>query len=313
MPFPRLPILPAAALLAALPAMPGSIEITNIRTFAIPFANFSDDVSINDNGDIVGSSFDVAQNINAAGFLIPGNGGSPVQIKYPGASNTYVYGINNQGVAVGYALNSVYVGFTEKNGSFTTFHAGVYTYSDAINNNGDITGYGGPLDDSNIAFLLKNGAQTNFSVPGYPSETSPAGINDSDQITGFYNFSSVNQGFLRNPDGSFQFFGFRASGINDAGIIVGASPGPNNTAIGDVRIGGTTYTYQFPGAGNTVLDGINNLDEVVGVYSDNLGFSETIFEGRLVYTNTPEPSTLSFCACALGALFAIGRRRRSWY
>jgi hypothetical protein len=306
MPFPRIPILPFAAVLCALPALAGSIQITDIRTFSVPFGGSGVDVSINDNGDIVGTSF--GQGTNPAGFLIPGNGGSPVQIKYPDASYTYVYGINNQGVAVGYASSNVYVGFTEKNGFFTTFRGGAFTYSDGINNNGDITGYGGPLDDSSMGFLLKNGVQTNFSVPGYPFQTSPAAINDSDQITGYYNFSSLSDGFLRNADGSFQLFGFRGYGINDAGTIVGAGPGPNDTSIGGLRIGGTTYTYEFPGAADTALYGINNLDEVVGIYLTNNGFSETIFEGKLVYLSTPEPSTVGLCAFVLIALF-VGARR----
>jgi hypothetical protein len=319
MPFPRLLwVVPIAVCLCSHPLLASTIELTNIRTFSVPFGAGLADVAINDNGDIAGSSFYLSTLSNPAGFLLPRNGAPPIQIDYPGATDTYVQGINNQGAVVGYAFNSTtIVGFTEIGGTFTPVTAGALTYSDGINNNGDITGYAGPGNDSATGFLLKNGVQTNFGVPGYPFATFPLAINDSDQITGYYkifrdyhDISSI--GFLRNPDGSFQFFGFQGYGINDAGIIVGTGPGPNDMALADVRIDGTTYTYQFPGASETSLYGINNHNEVVGIESQN-GFNEMLFEGQLVYANTPEPSTLSFCAFALGALLVVGWRRRSWY
>jgi hypothetical protein len=287
MPFSRMAILPFAAVLCGISAMAGSIEITDIRTFSVPFGTFLDDVAINDQGDIVGTSFDVLKNIPQAGFLIPANGGPPVQIKYPGAPYTFVYGINDQGVAVGSAFNGkTYVGFTEKNGSFTTFEVGTYTFPGGINNHGDITGYFGSTEGNETGFLLEDHTKKTFSVPGYPFETAPAALNNCNQITGYYNFSGFN-GFLRNPDGSFEFFDFSGFGINEAGIIVGMGAGPNDSAIGGVRIGETSYTYEYPGALDTYLYGINNHDEVVGFYDTPGSSNETIFKGKLVYVDKP--------------------------
>lgn len=65
-----------------------------------------------------------------------------------------------------------------------------------------------------------------------------------------------------------------------------------------IRIGDTDYTYTFPAAVDTYLDGINNRGEVVGLYM-NPNSGEGIFEGQLLIT--PEPSSAFLCA-----LFFVG-------
>lgn len=241
MSYPRLHlVIPIAACLCSHALLASTVELTNIHAFSAPFEPFLGDVAINDNGDIAGTSFDGLTNTQAAGFVIPANGGPPVQIKYPGASYTYVNGINNQGTVTGFAFTGTsIVGFTENGGAFTPVTTGApFTYSEGINNQGDITGWLSQTGDSATGFLIKNGVQTNFSVPGNPLNTYGTGINDSGQVAGYYNFAS--DGFLRNANGSLVLFGFPASGINNAGIIVGQGPGPNDTSVGEVRLGGVS-------------------------------------------------------------------------
>jgi hypothetical protein len=299
------------ALIGAGPLLAGSIELTNIQTFTVPFNSNTNAVSINDKGDIAGTSFVPGPQ---EGFIIPGNGSAPYQLVAPDSQLTYVSGINNSGIAVGYFLNgnledgySLIQSFTYRNGIFVPIEGiAPLTFASGINNSGDVTGFFSVLGGTGTGFLVKNGNQTIFSVPGYSMDTYPSGVNDSDQVVGYFNAGT--QGFLRNADGSFQTFDFAAYGINNAGIIVGAEAGTMDNQIGAVRVDGADYTYVYPGAQNTYLEGINNSDEVVGFFINNQN-AESIFEGQLVVVPTPEPPPVSLCALALVAIF-IGFRRR---
>lgn len=300
-----------AVVFIAFSTAPGSfaasIEITNVQTFAVPFGDTVTQVAINDSGDIAGTSFFSAVSGSESGFVIPANGMPPVQIKNTAAQYTLVNGINNAGTLAGYYLgaDNFLHAFTYSAGTYTPVSAGAYTYLYGVNNSGDLTGYYSNIGSTATGFLIQGGTTTTFAVPGYPLATFPQGINDSDQVVGYYD--AVRFGFLRQSDGSLQTFDFPAYDINNDGVIVGSGGGPNNTSIGMVMIGGADYTFSYPGASSTVLDGINNADEVVGTYLDPTGASH-IFEGQLV----PEPSTACLCGFALlGAAVLVVRRTRS--
>ncbi len=314
MPVPRfsLCVLPLATFLFGSPALAGSIELTNIQLFSIPFGAEQNTLAINDEGAIAGSSFPFGG--PQEGFVIPAGGGAPIQIVAPGSQLTSVGGINNQGTLAGFYFgndNTIH-GFTYSGGTYTPVSAGSngLTYPVGINNQGDVAGYfltnpNGPSGYS--GFLDKGGVITHIVFPGYPQDTYLMAVNDLGQVAGYYNYAT--QGFIRNPDGSFITFGFAPTGLNNAGIAVGSGPGGNDNSIGEVYVDGGTYTYVYPGAYDTYLQGINNLDEVVGSYS-LLDGSEEIFVGHLVLVGVPEPSTISLCALALLALSGIASRRR---
>ncbi|MBV9761058.1 MAG: hypothetical protein JO340_10885 [Acidobacteriaceae bacterium] len=311
MSFPRLHlIIPITACLCSHALLASTVELTNIHTFSPPFEPFLGDVAINDNGEIAGTSFSVPS-AQPAGFVIPANGGAPVQIKYPGAQYTYVNGINNQGTVTGFAFTGTsIVGFTENGGTFTTLNTAFsLTFAQGINNNGDIAGWWSPASGGATAFFIKNGVQGTFSVPGYPYDTYATAINDSGQIAGYFNYAT--DGFLRNADGSLTYFGFAPNGLNNAGIIVGSGDGPNDTSIGEIRLNGVSYTYEYPGStAGTYLYGINNSNEVIGFDSTNNGYTETIFEGQLQFVSAPEPSTGWLCVLALAGFVVVRFRRR---
>ncbi len=67
-------------------------------------------------------------------------------------------------------------------------------------------------------------------------------------------------------------------------------------------------TFSYPGATKTYLYGINNANEVVGLYEDAT-FASHLFEGQLAI---PEPSTAFLCRWALlgVAVFMVHRTRR---
>jgi len=291
------------ALLFSSVAFGDSITITNIQTLAIPLGSFITQASINDSGEIAGTAN------SQFGFLIPGSGGSPVQITVPGAQYTQVTGINNQGTVVGYyfGTDNLIHGFSHAGGTFTPVTAGPYTYTEGINNSGDIIGYYSSVGDTATGFLLKNGVQTTFNVPGFPLATFPRGINDAGQIVGYTSGTKLG-GFLRQSDGSLQTFDFSSYAINNSGNIVGTGIGPNDTSIGMVSIGGSEFSYAFSGAMDTYLFGINNEDEVVGFYV-NSGNAGRLFTGTLSVVATPEPSSLWLCAfIVIAGAFKLHKR-----
>jgi len=111
-------------------------------------------------------------------------------------------------------------------------------------------------------------------------------------VVGYFNYFP-GHGFLRNANGSFETFDFAVEGINDGGVIVGAGPGPDDNSVGMIRIGDTNYSYTYPGASTTFLDGINNHNQVIGFYIDRNN-SEGIFEGQLSFVTTPSPRLYRF-------------------
>ena len=259
------------------------------------------DVAINDSGSISGTLLNSTVNTPPTGFVIPA-GAAAIAIQVPGSNMTYVTGVNASGTLVGYSFSfsTFNQGFTYSGGTFTPVAAGPSTILTGINNNGDIIGNQG------TAFLIHGGVITTFNVPGF-SNALPNGLNDSDQVVGSASNSSGPQsGFLRQSNGQFTTLDFLPFGINNAGIIVGGSGSPLDTGS-IVMIGGTEYTFSIPGASYTDIGGINNNNEVVGVYGE--GFDSYLFEGQLPpLTSTPEPAT----DAALGMLIISGMllRRR---
>jgi probable HAF family extracellular repeat protein len=113
-----------------------------------------------------------------------------------------------------------------------TLPGGTFTHALAINNLGDVTGYGDVADGTYHAFLWKNGVMTDLGSMG-GQNSGPYDINDEDQIVGD----------VQTPDGTTRAFLWQngvmtvlnvgddrgrtaAWGINNLGQIVGASIAP---------------------------------------------------------------------------------------
>ena len=117
--------------------------------------------SINNKGEVVGYYIDGAGVWH--GFL--DNNGIFTNIDAELGATNVATGINDNGQIIGYYLDSAgYHGFLDNNGVFTNIDAGGFTIPVGINNNGDITGYGGPYG----GFLYSNGQFTAVNDPlGY--------------------------------------------------------------------------------------------------------------------------------------------------
>jgi hypothetical protein len=193
-----------------------------------------------------------AKGINSAGLICgyfsPPNeihgffydGQTYTQYDVPGASDTFLLGLNDAGDFVGY----------------------YYT--------------GNP--EVQTAFVSIAGTITPIEIPGV-SIVSPSAINNFGQIVGYY-IDPVNpaltHGFFRDADGTLiyplDYPGSRTSalfGLNDKGQITGAWDDFNFTQHGLFLILPNHFlSYDSPG-GYTVFHGINNKGRISGWTSDS--------------------------------------------
>jgi hypothetical protein len=161
-------------------------------------------------------------------------------IDYPGAPQTAIFGINNQGMAVGYGF-----GFT----NITTI---------------------------NFQYDAKKKTLTVVpSASGY-DETDILGINNTGiMVGGVYTLnadgSRTESGVIRGKDGIFTVFrqpgwdNTQARGLNEAGVIVGYSySADGNSTVGfiyDPKKSAFTSVLPSP---TTIVSGINNRGEIAG-------------------------------------------------
>jgi probable HAF family extracellular repeat protein len=191
-----------------------------------PIAN-----GVNDLGQIVG----FYSTASSHGFLY--SGGSYMAIDDPHADSiigTEAFGINDAGQIVGqYFDGSVLHGFVDTNGSFANIDppGSTQTQAYAINNAGVIAG--SYFDGAQHGFIDNNGSFTTLNDPSADSGgTFALGINDHDEVVGYYMRAGVKNGFLWR-DGVFtdleqtqaaaelDIFSTVADGITDSGQIVG--------------------------------------------------------------------------------------------
>jgi probable HAF family extracellular repeat protein len=190
---------------------------------------------------------------------------------YPGALSTLAAGINNQAQVVGYYEpndSSVLWGGFFYNGTFAPVGAS-NGQAFQINNLGHITGYNG----DNTSFLDVGGTFTTITAGGIA--TFAYGLNDNDQVVGEWDDDTNSHAFIYSNGGisSFDYSGDVTetvyTGINGVGHRVGtyvvSDPDTGDSYWhGFVDRNGALGNLDYPGAGYTMLNGINNDDQVTG-------------------------------------------------
>jgi hypothetical protein len=155
---------------------------------------------INNNGTIVG----YCSTYGYQGFSL--SGGTFTFINHPDETyGTYLHGINDEGVIVGYyRTSSVWSAFSFVNGNYT-----IIAYPDSfstkfaygINNLDAIVGQYEDTRGFIHGYILSGGAYTPFYYPGsYADTTGLNGINSTGLLVGwYYGTDSLNHAFLARP------------------------------------------------------------------------------------------------------------------
>ncbi len=172
---------------------------------------------------------------------------------------------------------------------------GVDDYIWRINNSGQILG---SYTDANVshAFVYSStdGIATVYTAPYISGEQDPIlsstndvfGPNSSGEFVGNYNYpydENGDAGFIAQ-NGKIQNIAVvgsnsRVSGVNDNGVIIGATQIDGGAYQGFVQSGGTTTILSVPGSyeGGNEPAAISNSGEIAGTYLDSGSLAEHVF------------------------------------
>jgi hypothetical protein len=203
---------------------------------------FNQLLGINDEGQIVGYFGSGAAGHPNKGYVIPPWSHQFIDENFPGSVQTQVTGENNRGVTVGFWSN-------------TNMGVGM---------------------DANFGWVKVHGqfrmADFPTGDPASPVTDQLLGVNDSDIAVGFwvdgqgnnhgyeYNISTGRFSSVVDPQDTGA--SLQATAINDRGDIAG-NIGSNGYLL---TRGGRFTDLSVPGSSSTMALGVNNYDEVVGVF-----------------------------------------------
>lgn len=239
----------ALGLAALLSLMAGSAHATSF-TFVniIDPANptFTQALGINSSGTVVG--YGNATNFDGFQVTAPFASGNFTRENFPNPSPapatffTQVVGIDAAGDTVGFYVTNPAVGTTSGfikpvGGSFHTVNQSGFVFNQLLGIN-----------------------QNDTEAAGY-SSTDPAGMTGQQAFTlKGLTFTNINSLLPKN-------FNSQATGVNNAGTVVGFYQPTSTTFNGFEDKGGVITTVSFPGAADTMALGINNLGDIVGDYT----------------------------------------------
>jgi probable HAF family extracellular repeat protein len=279
---------------------------------------FNQLLGINNAGEIVGYDGANQQGFPNKGYSLTIQSGKAVYQgeNYPGSLQTQVTGINNAGLTVGFETDAAgnSAGFVDNNGRFTLAVDpnapavnGVLTENfGGVNDLGQVAGFyaaDANGDDQGFVYDSKSGTFTdlNFNDPGITSVTA-TDVNDKGWISGFMTQNGSTMGFIDENGKLLTLSGqtiaalahasdVQVLGLNNVGMAVGSYVVGNNNTEGfiyDMANGNLTTVVDpnavKPSLGNsmTVLNGINDLNQIVGFYQDSTGNTN-----GLLVTNGP--------------------------
>jgi hypothetical protein len=214
----------------------------------------------------------------------------------------------------GYLLVPQGGGYSQSGFQDTNFPNSAQTQVTGLNNGGTLVGFWADQNDANFGWYKKpNGKFVNVNFPTQDN-SSPAvnqllGVNNSNTAVGFYNDGAGNSHGYWYDIGSGNFHPIRvpsdvtsdtAAGVNDHRDIAGFATTSDGTEEGFLIANGSFNPIMYPGASSTQALGVNNSDEVVGVYTmgtgDNaqmFGFSLTNRRSSGATNTTPVFQTIS--------------------
>jgi hypothetical protein len=210
-------------------------------------------------------------------------------------------GVNNEGVIAGYfgsgAQGHPNQGYLLHNGYFTSenFPGSVQTQVTGLNDRGVTVGFSSQMNNANqvndnSGFYAAGGRFHSVNFPTGDNASPPVdqllGVNDHDVAVGFYtNGQGSNRGYTYDirtrtfnrvlvPGARAGQAGpsLTAAGINNRGDVTGFYAASSSATDAFLRLGnGRFLTLAVPGASMTQALGVNDSDEVVGVYTVGSG------------------------------------------
>ena len=235
-----------------------------------------------------------------ARVAIAGQGYTFTTIDISGALALSANGINDKQEIVGSYFDAGVHGFRlDKHGTLTTLDVPGVTFAEAfaINGEGQIVGRSlgsgvsqGWYYDRNLFLLPDPPEGTDFLVA--------RGINDRQEIVGWYRNTTGRHGFLY-ADGGFTTIDSpypgaadtEVTGINTHGAVVGFSFTTTPLRTGFLREpDGTFAAILVPGAGITLPYGLNDQGVIVGTYRNPQGTYGFLYD-RETYTTIEVPGS----------------------
>jgi hypothetical protein len=314
-----------------------SLNFQTLNNPGDPF--FNQLLGINNAGTIAGYFGDGSIQVNQGFTLVPPS--SFTNENFPGSVQTQVVGINNTGTpatTVGFYIdgNGNNFGFVDQGGTFTSVNdpltgtSGGITTNQllGVNDNGVAAGFYVDSSGDDHGYLYNLGS-TAFTPVVLPStfgavSTTATGVNNAGVIAGFFTdgagnthgFIDIGGTFTQLDDPSLNAANTMILGLNNEGQFVGSYVDGNGETQGFVySIGSNSWqtisdpnsspTASFNVTGTTV-NGINDLGDLVGFYSDGIVDGVDGVNGFLA-TPTPEPA--SFFPILLAGALATGLRR----
>jgi hypothetical protein len=214
---------------------------------------FNQLLGINNSGEIAGYFGSGAQFHPNKGYVIPPFSHVFVNENFPGSVQTQVTGLNNRGVTVGFWSSMNNANMSNDNHGFV-----------------DVGGHFRTAD-----FPTGN--------PATPPVDQLLGVNDSDVAVGFYVDANGNSHGYEYNIGASRFSSvvdpnlpgtsLTAAAINDEGHVAGFYTNAAGNTDGFLKTHGQFIDLAVPGAASTMALGVNDRDEVVGVYTVGSGSS----------------------------------------
>ncbi len=221
---------------------------------------FTQALGINDSSTIVG--YGNGTTFNGFELTLPAVPANFTRQNVPGADGgTQVIGISGSGTTVGFSITGgVTNGFAQNGGTFTT------------------------VDQPGTVFNQLLGInQSGTMAAGYSSATDPAGMTGQTAyvVSGGPTFSTP----VFTPIPLPPNFNSQATGVNDAGTVVGFYDYTGTGLFSAFEdIGGTVTSFQAFGSTSSQALGVNNLGEIVGDYVDAGGVMHGFLDDAGVFS-----------------------------
>jgi hypothetical protein len=276
----RTTLLAATVLAAALPASHASAA-PRYKSINFKFADEAGMTDINKKGDMTGGYWKGALGSTTVRkcFVLTGTTGmkTPLSNAAGQKNSTECWGLNDSGTVVGDYINTagVKTGFVYSGGTFTDVAppGALATEAWAISNKGVIGGLYFDASSVQHGFLFDGTTYTTVDVTG-DTAAGVYGVNSAGQyVVEATNAKDVVVSLLYTGTSSVAISfpastGNDAHHINDAGLVACTFDDKSNVAHAGVydSVAKAYYVVDYPGAADTIGDGVNVKMKVVGRY-----------------------------------------------